>query len=155
MIQTKIYSAMTLITPQGGSTDPVLNTYSICRNEQFSFQMGYKWVDTPNEEKSHEELHFNLRIVSDLPVSLYHVACVPVMHKYTLIEDDYPIGMYPDILLPKQTNPTLLRQTTAGEPGYRFVEKGEQLSLAAYHDSWRQVWLTVNENGALSTVLIE
>ena len=147
MIQTHLYSALTLITPQEGSGDPELRSYSICRNEAFSFQMSYKFFDDPDAEKNPEELHFFIRIDSDLPVNLYHVACVPVMHSYSRIEPKLPIGMYPDILMPKQTNPTILEQTIRAKPGYRHIEKGEKQSLAAYNDSWRQVWLTVNEEG--------
>ena len=149
MIQTKLYSALTLITPEKGSQEPELETYSICRNESFSFQMAYKYFDDPDLEKNPEELHFFIRISSQLPVNLYHVACVPVMHSYSRIEPKLPIGMYPDILLPKQTNPTILEQTTRAKPGYRFIEEGEKQSLAAYNDSWRQVWLTVNEDGGM------
>ena len=149
MIQTKLYSALTLITPQDGSREPELQSYTICKNEAFSFQMAYKYFDDPQLEKNPEELHFFIRISTQLPINLYHVACVPVMHSYSRIEPQLPIGMYPDILIPKQTNPTILEQTTRAKPGYRFIEKGERQSLAAYNDSWRQVWFTVNEDGQM------
>ena len=149
MIQTKLFSALTLITPEKGSQEPELKKYSICRNESFSFQMAYKFFDDPDVEKNPEELHFFIRISSQLPVNLYHVACVPVMHSYSRIEPKLPIGMYPDILLPKKLNPTILEQTTRAKPGYRFIEEGEKQSLAAYNDSWRQVYITVNEDGGM------
>lgn len=149
MIKTQLYSALTLITPEQGASGPELREYSICRNEPFSFQLAYQYIDEPELEKNPEELHFFIRISPELPVNLYHVACVPVMHSYSRIQPRLPIGMYPDILIPKQTNPEILEQTIRAKPGYRHIEKGEKQSLAAYNDSWRQVWLTVNEDGAL------
>lgn len=149
MIQTKLFSDLTLITPEHGSEDPVLKEFSICRNEPFSFQMAYKYINDPEAEKNPEELHFFIRISTDLPVSTYHVSCVPVMHSFTKITPRQPIGMYPDILLPKKTNPTVLKQTIRNKPGYRYIEEKESQSLAAYNDSWRQVWFTVNEDGRL------
>lgn len=148
MIQTKLYSALSLITPECGCKDPVLTDFSICRNEPFSFQMAYKFFDDPDAEKNPEELHFFIRITTPVPVNIYHVGCVPVMHSFSRIQPGLPIGMYPDILLPKKTNPTIIRQTIRAKPGYRHIEEGEQQSLAAYNDSWRQVWFTVNEDGA-------
>lgn len=146
MIATKLFSDLTLITPQDGSSEPELQAYTICKNEQFSFQLAYKFFDDPNVEKNPEELHFFIRLKTDLPVSTYHVSCVPVMHSYSRITPALPIGMYPDILLPKQTNPTVLKQTIRNKPGYRYIEAGERQSLAAYNDSWRQTWFTVNED---------
>lgn len=147
MIQTKLYSALSLITPEFGCNDPVLTDFSICCNEPFSFQMAYRFFDDPEAEKNPEELHFFIRISTPLPVNTYHVACVPVMHSFVKIQPRLPIGMYPDILIPKQTNPEILKQAIRNKPGYRYIEKGEKQSLAAYNDSWRQAWFTVNEEG--------
>ena len=147
MIQTKLFSDLTLIAPECGSKDLPLEEFTICRNEPFSFQMAYKFFDDPNAEKNPEELHFFIRLNTILPVNTYHVSCVPVMHSFTKITPRMPIGMYPDILLPKQTNPTILKQTIRNKPGYRYIEEKERQSLSAYNDSWRQVWFTVNEEG--------
>ena len=145
MIQTKLFSDLTLITPEGGADAPQLTRFTILENEPFSFQLAYTLVDDPEAEKNPEELHFFLRLDTDLPVSTYHVSCVPVMHSYSRINPRLPIGMYPDILLPKQTSPRLRKETIRNKPGYRYIEVGERQSLAAYNDSWRQLWLTVNE----------
>ena len=72
-------------------------------NEPFSFQLAYKFFDDPDAEKNPEELHFYIRLDTVLPVSTYHVSCVPVMHSYSRIQPKLPIGMYPDILIPKKT----------------------------------------------------
>lgn len=149
MIATKLYSDLTLITPQDGSSEPELQVYTICKNEQFSFQLAYKFLDDPGVEKNPEELHFFIRTDTELPISTYHVSCVPVMHSYSRITPKLPIGMYPDMLLPKQTNPPAVKQTIRNKPGYRYIEEGERQSLAAYNDSWRQVWFTVNEEGTM------
>ena len=147
MIQTKLFSDLTLILPQTGSDEPQLREFSLCSNEAFSFQLAYKFFDDPEAEKNPEELHFFLRLDTDLPVKLYHTACVPVMHSYSRIQPPLPIGMYPDILIPKAVNPTVREEVIRAKPGYRFIEVGEKQSLAAYNDSWRQVWFTVNEEG--------
>ncbi len=143
MILTKLYDALTLITPENGSDATELKEYSICKNEPFSFQMAYKLFD----EKITDEQHFTIKITSNLDISTYHVACVPVMHSFSKISPKLPIGMYPDILMPKNTNAEVQRQTIHGGIGYRCVEPDEKISLGAYNDSWRQVWFTVNENG--------
>lgn len=149
MIQTKLFDALTLITPENGCDKEQLKAYSLCKNEPFSFQMAYKFFDDPDTEKNPEELHFFIRLTTELDISTYHVACVPVMHSYCRIEPKLPIGMYPDILIPKKTNPTILKQTICNAPGYRCIEEGEHISLAAYNDSWRQVWFVVNEEGSV------
>ncbi len=149
MIQTKVFSDLTLILPETCSNEPELREFTLCKNEAFSFQMAYKFFDDPDAEKNPEELHFYLRLDTALPVNTYHTSCVPVMHSYSRIEPKLPIGMYPDILLPKQTNAEVVRQTIRAKPGHRYIEVGEKQSLAAYNDSWRQVWFTVNEEGAI------
>ena len=146
MIKTKLYSDLVLITPENGAYgDPrELHNFSIMKNEPFSFQMAYKLdLDTA------EEQHFYIKITTDLEISTYHVACVPVMHSFSKITPKLPIGMYPDILMPKETNAPTVKQRirVKGGEGFRCIQPGERISLAAYNDSWRQVWFTINEDG--------
>lgn len=148
MIYTKLLHTLHLITPEHGCDASELKAYAICKNEPFSFQLAYRLLPDPGAIRNTEEQHFFVRLTTELPVNTYHVACVPVMHSFSRIEPRMPIGMYPDILIPKQTNPTLCKQTTRSVAGYRFIEAGEKLSLAAYNDSWRQLWFTVNEEGS-------
>lgn len=146
MILTKLYNDLILITPENGSSAEELKEYSICRNEPFSFQMAYKLMADEGATSNPEEQHFYIKLKTELDVSEYHVSCVPVMHAFSRIKPALPIGMYPDMLIPKKTNVEPVRQTIRGGVGYRYIEPGEKTSLAAYNDSWRQVWFTVNEN---------
>ena len=140
MIETRLFSDLILITPENGGQAEELTDFSICKNEPFSFQMAYKaTADAP------ERLPFVVRIKSALDVSIYHVSCVPVMHSYEIIKPRLPIGLYPDILEPKETNAPLERQGVQGVKD-RFVETSERICLTAYNDCWRELWLTVNEN---------
>lgn len=147
MIQTKILHSLHLITPENGSAAEEMKEFSLCQNEPFSFQLAYKLFHDPDAEKKPEEQHFFIRLTTELPVNTYHVACVPVMHSFHRIQPSLSIGLYPDILIPKATNPPLIRQTVRGGLGYRYIEVGEKISLAAYDDSWRQLWFAVNEDG--------
>lgn len=141
MIETRLYDDLILITPENGGHGEELTDFSICKNEPFSFQMAYKAkADAP------ERIPFVVRIKSELDVSIYHVSCVPVMHSYERIKPRLPIGMYPDILEPKKTNARLERQGVQGLKD-RFVEADERICLTAYNDAWRELWITVNENG--------
>ncbi|MBE6643152.1 MAG: DUF4091 domain-containing protein [Ruminococcaceae bacterium] len=146
MIKTQIFGDLEVITPEKGGVGKELKCFSVMKNEPFSFQMAYKLFPDENVEKNPEELHFFIRLTTELDISTYHVACVPVMHGFEKISPKPEIGMYPDILMPKKTNPELARQTVRGGCGYRYIEVGEKISLSAYNDSWRQVWFTLNEN---------
>lgn len=149
MLQTKILHTLHLITPENGSDAEQMEEYSLCKNEPFSFQLAYKLFDDPDVEKNPEEQHLLIRLTTELEVNTYHVACVPVMHCFSRIKPTMPIGMYPDILIPKQTNPQLEKQTVRAGIGYRYIEVGERRSLVAYNDSWQQVWFAVNEDGKI------
>jgi len=149
MIQTKLYDSLEVITPEAGASAPELKHWTICKNEPFSFQLAYKILDNPDAEVTPDALFFNIRVTGCPDISLYHVACVPVMHSYSRIVPKQPIGMYPDILIPKKINPPIIRQTISESPGYRCIESGEQINLAAYNDSWRQAWFVVNEEGGV------
>lgn len=146
MITTKLYSDLILITPENGGAGEELKEFSLCKNEPFSFQMAYKYF--PEEGANPDEQHFYIRLNTDLDISVYHVNCVPVTHSFSRIKPSLPIGLYPDILMPKATSPRIVRQTVRGGAGFRHIEEGEKISLAAYSDSWKQIWFTVNENEA-------
>ena len=84
MILTKLYDALTLITPENGSDATELKEYSICKNEPFSFQMAYKLFD----EKITDEQHFTIKIISNKHLS----RCVRT--RYALIFKDKPEAAY-------------------------------------------------------------
>ncbi|MBE6717831.1 MAG: DUF4091 domain-containing protein [Ruminococcaceae bacterium] len=145
MIQTKIFDSLTLIKPDSCPPSNETLNFSLFRNEPFSFQMAYKLYDSPDEQKTSEEVHFFIRIESDLNISTYHVGNVPIIHSFSKITPKTPHGMYPDILFPKKTNPELKKEIIHNGIGYRYIELGEKISLRAYNDSWNTVWFTVNE----------
>lgn len=145
MIQTELYSDLMLITPEQGTAAQPLRQYTICKNEPFSFQMAYKLV--PDAGSKIEEQHFFVRVTTQLDINFYHVGCVFVPHSFSKIQPALPAGMYPDILYPKKTNAPVVKQTVRGGAGYRYIEIGETHSLAAYNDTWGQLWFTVNEDG--------
>ena len=142
MITTKLFDSMTLIRPES-CPEKELKEFSICKNEPFSFQMAYKVTEG---EDAPEEQHFFIRLSTELDVSVYHVGNVPVVHSFRKITPTQPIGMYPDILIPKKSHPFLEKQKVRGGFGFRYIEEEENISLAAYEDGWREVWFTVNEN---------
>ena len=109
----------------------------ICKNQSANFQISFSL-----SEGGDAALPFFLRIHSELPVSLYYVNNVPVIHTSSL-ENAPRIGMYPDILLPKKVNAPVadFAYPWAG----MLMEKSEDVLLRAYNDSWQAVWLTVNE----------
>ena len=138
MITTKIYSSLVSIKPDfSGSVD--LKEYSLCKNEAFSFQLGYKITD-----ESAKSTPFFVKVISDLPISAYHIGCVPVIHAdYSDISPKQPIGLYPDILIPKKVNAEIF--TRVVNKRTRYHEKDEELMLFAYNDSWQGLWFQVNE----------
>ena len=108
MIKTRIFDSLSLILPEK-CPENEMKKFSICKNEPFSFQMAYTVEKSTGETPEPEEQHFFIRLTTELDVKLYHVANVPVAHSFRKIQPSNPIGMYPDILIPKKTNPELRR----------------------------------------------
>ncbi len=138
MVETRIYNSLTPIyfdkEPAGASSDE----FTMCANQQLSFQLAYKITDGAESEKD-----FYVRVESDIPVSNYYINNVPVPH--TAKDDaDFSAGMYPDILLPKKTNPKICEYIYFGRKIY--LEQDENVRLRAYDDSWQGLWFVVNEN---------
>ncbi len=141
MITTKLYHSLIPVKPMGCEGDELRN-YSLCQNEPFSFQMAYTITDG-----SAESIPFLIKVKTNLPINAYYVGCVPVIHAdFAGIEPKQPIGMYPDILVPKKVNAELVKKEAWGE--YMYFEANENLLLFAYNDSWQSIWFTVNEDGA-------
>ncbi len=147
MIRTEIYNDLVLITPEKGGQAEQLKEYSICKNEPFSFQMAYKLFPEGETGYAAEEVHFCMKLTTELDINVYHVNYVPVLHSFSRIKPTLPPGLYPDMLIPKDRDAKVVKQTIRGGCGYRCVEDGEKVSLAAYNDSWKQVWFNVNEDG--------
>lgn len=111
--------------------------YSCLKNEPLSFQIAYK--DTCKGAHA-----VNVRIESELPLSLYAVQGVPVLHTDVMYMDtEARVGIYPDILIPKKINPELVND---GFWSSDYFEKGEKKLLTSLSSAWQSIWLTVNEN---------
>ena len=145
MITAKLYHSLISIWPEAEPQGEPLGEWILCKNEPFSFQLACRITDG-----SAKAMPFFLRIHSDLPVSLYQAACVPVFHSDVPgLEPVPPLGMYPDILIPRRTDlPMTLQEKQEASGKFRYVAEGETNQLFAYSDSWQTLWLTVNENGA-------
>lgn len=139
MITTNIYPSLISIMPEG-CKDSQCREYTIFQNEALSFQVAFRITD--GSEKSTQ---FFLKVDTELPISCYYTGYVPVMHAdFSTIEPVAPVGMYPDILIPKKVNARLNEQYSCGDKMY--YEEDEKVLLCAYNDSWQGIWFVVNEN---------
>lgn len=138
MIETRIYDSLVPVYPDKEPSGTPKKSFFMCKNQSFSFQMAFKMTDG-----SAKVTDFHITVDSDINVSLYYINNVPVLHASS-VENSPPVGMHPDILMPKKTNPALGESPFFGKP--LIWEKGEQVRLRAYDDSWQAVWITVNED---------
>ncbi len=140
MITTRLLSSLDAVFPGRCEGSPLSDT-TVFQNEPFSFQLAYRITDG-----SGKAIPFYVRVASELPVRCYHVACVPVIHTdFPPLEPTQPVGLYPDILIPKAVNPPLAHTGTWGSD--RWYEEGEDVMLFAYNDSWQALWFCLNEDG--------
>lgn len=124
------------VEPEGGDVSEL----SCLKNEPLSFQVAYKL--NSNQVFT---VGVNLRIESDLPISLYSVGYLPVLQtRDTYHVDSYRAGLFGDMLLPKKTNP---RVEEIKYPWESIYLEDDKTRLVARTDSWQSVWLTVNEDG--------
>ena len=139
MLKLKVLNSLTPVFADKELEAGELTKLFACKNQTANFQIAFKLAeDTP------PCVPFFLKIKSELPISLYYVNNVPVIHTATL-KNAPPIGLYPDVLLPKSVNPNT--ENHAYPWSDVVIEKGEKTQLQAYSDSWQAVWLSVNENG--------
>ncbi len=136
-IKAVVLSSLYRVFPEVDPTAAQKTTFSCMKNEPLSFQVAFKL----NEGVS---LPFNLKIETDLPISLYSEGAVPVFQSFDpKLEDKYRSGLFYDMLLPKTVNPKLIN---GGNPWSKINFDGDDIQLHAVKDSWKAVWLTVNEN---------
>lgn len=129
--------------PDGELPQEGLNSCIICKNQPYSFQMAFKITDG-----SARNIPFFIRVKTDLDVSNYYTACVPIIHTdYANLKPVPPIGMYPDILVPKTINPVVKEMNSWTTTSY--FEMGERARLSAFNDSWQCVWFCINEQSKL------
>ena len=140
-INAILTSSLERIFPESAPSSAPLTYISGLQNEPISFQIAYKL----ESEKDFVQGTY-VRILSDLPVSLYAVGFVPVLQTRDMyLDDSYRSGLFGDILLPKKTNPRL---KSAPYPwGEAFTLEDDTNRLIARTDSWQTLWLTVNEEG--------
>lgn len=139
MITTKIINSLIPIMPENELAAPEQSSCIICKNQPYSFQLAYRITDG-----SARDIPFFIRVESELEISNYYTACVPVIHTdYANLKPVPPIGMYPDILVPKKTNPKI--EEISAWSTTRYFEVGEKIWLTAYNDSWQGLWFCINE----------
>lgn len=139
-VKAVVLSSLYRVFPEVDPTAAEKLSFSCLRNEPLSFQIAFKFTDESNPAES---LPFNLKIESDLPVSLYSEGAVPVLQSHDPnLQDNYRAGIFYDMLLPKTVNPKLIARSNAWDTRYF---DGDNIQLHAVKDSWKAVWLTVNE----------
>lgn len=140
MLETRILSSLHKVAPQHCPEAP-LTALSGLQNEPLSFQLAYKLA--PGEFRTRPVYP---RVESELPLNMYSVGYVPVLHTDVGIPDTpAPGGLIGDILLPKKINPELEHKGYPWQTMY--FEKGEKVTLNAANDAWQALWFTVNEEG--------
>ncbi|MBR3978711.1 MAG: DUF4091 domain-containing protein [Oscillospiraceae bacterium] len=136
-IKTVVLSSLSRVFPEQDPSGEERTVFSCMKNEPLSFQVAYKL-------KAGFAMPVNLKIVSDLPLSLYSQGAVPVQQvTEEKLEDDYRPGLVYDMLLKKSVNPPLTRMRF---PKRTFWFDGDSIQLHAVSGSWKALWLTVNEN---------
>jgi hypothetical protein len=138
MLETILLSSLHRVFP-GHCPTPDFHHLSGFQNEPLSFQLAYRLKEGRTQA-------VYPRIECALPLHLYAVGYVPVVHTDVGLEGTPAPGLFGDMLLPKQVNPPLEYK---GSPwGLRYFEKGERTTLNAACDSWQALWLTLNEDAA-------
>ena len=137
MPETILHSSLHRAFP-GHCPAPDFHRLSGFQNEPLSFQLSFRLKEGRTQA-------VYPRIECALPLQLYLVGHVPVLHTDVGLEGVPAPGLIGDMLLPKQVNPPLEYK---GSPwGMRYFEKGEQHTLNAASDCWQTLWLTVSEDG--------
>lgn len=138
MINTKLLHSLIPVFPQSEPEGKELAKLTLCKNQALNFQLAFHLDDAENCCED-----FFIRIKTELPISMYYINNVPVIHTSS-VPNATPIGMYPDILLPKKVNPKIC---DAAYPWESYIcEDDEDVLLRAYNDSWQAVWFCINEN---------
>ena len=138
MLQMRLLSSLHRVFPDN-CPETRVTRLSAASNEPLSFQAAFRLKgDMPKTRM------VNVRSACELPLSTYLVGYVPVLHTDTAgFGPCRGPGLFPDVLLPKKTNPELVRE---GAPwGAKYYEKDEETLLHAANDCWQAVWFTVNE----------
>ncbi len=112
--------------------------FTALKNEPLSVQIAYKLCCF---EQDH--LPLNVKIQSDLPVSLYSVGYVPVPHTaMEKLSETYEPNLFADVLIPKAVNPKIKKLNSFLKV---HTELGEKVVLHSAKDCWKSIWLTFGE----------
>ncbi len=136
-IKAVVLSSLYRVFPEVDPTEHQKTAFSCLKNEPLSFQVAFKLTG------DNQALPFNLRIDTDLPISLYSEGAVPVLQTFDpKMDDRFRTGVFYDMLLPKSVNPKLIE---GGNPWSKMHFDGDKTQFHAVSDSWKAIWLTVNE----------
>lgn len=132
-------SSLYKLFPEIDPTEKRRERFSALKNEPLSFQIAYR-LETENDFS----VSFYPKIETDLPISLYEVGFVPVLHTTAPMvkPESYRPGLFPDLLLSKKVNPPI---ENAKAPWGSFRFEKDRLMTHATMDSWKALWFTVNE----------
>lgn len=138
-LKTMILSSLEKVFPETEpSADKAMSHFSLFKNEPLSFQVAYK-IDIGEVMAT----SVFAKITTDLPLSLYSVGYVPVLQSSDQnLSDKYRAGLFPDRLLAKRVNPKI---NIKKSPWTAIHVEDDAVHIAAQSDSWRALWLTVNE----------
>ncbi len=140
-IKTTVLSSLHKVYPDFCPDGHGIDIFTALKNETFSFQFAYK-LSSPKAHKC----PFYIRLESELPIELYSVGYVPVIHAEKLQDDEHRgPGLYPDMLLPKKKDAVI--DDEADFWCHFQFERDEKNNLIAFNDSWQSIWFTVNESG--------
>ena len=139
IMKTIVLSSLEKVFPEiEPSAEKAVSDSSCFNNEPLSFQVAYKLVGVELISAS-----VFARITTDLPVSMYSVGYVPVLQSHDPnLNDQYCAGLFPDRLLEKKVNPKVEKKHYPSK--FIYVED-DVVHLSAQSESWRTVWITVNE----------
>ena len=140
-LKTVVLSSLEKVFPETESwAGKEMSHFSCFTNEPLSLQIAYKFNGGEGKAAS-----VFARITTDLPVALYSVGYVPVLQTGDpRLNDQYRAGLFPDRLLAKKVNPKV---GVKRNPWNSLHVEDDAVHLAAQSDSWRALWITVNERG--------
>ncbi len=141
-IKTVVLSSLHKVYTDTCPEERAISELSALKNEPLSFQVSYKTDD------GQKYIAFSIAVESELPISLYSVDYVPILHSdVDYANCDHGPGLFPDTLRPKSPNPQI-KQVLFGQQQIYFEQNEPNLQYAL-RDSWRSMWFTVNEDGEM------
>lgn len=141
IIKTVPLSSLHRMFPEISPEEKSVSAFCGMKNEPISFQIAYKLMPENGLTCS-----FYTRIESDLPITIYEEGYVPVVQSVnrSVSPEVYRAGLFADMLLPKKTNPKI---EVGAFPWEKLNFEKDNLQLHAVIDSWKALWITVNEDG--------